>query len=66
MNDETRARARAQYFGPEMLDVIRQTMSRIDEEIRSARSMEAAEVTALLLGFAEPLREIRDRVETED
>ena len=66
MNDETRARARQQYFGPEMLDVIRQSMLRIDEEIRSARSMDAAEVTALLLGLAEPLREIRDRIEADD
>ena len=66
MNDETRARARAQYFGPEMLDAIASTVDRIEREIRSAKPMDDGEITALLLSIAEPLREIRDRVLLSD
>lgn len=65
MNDKTRARARAQYFGPEMLQVIAETVGRIEDEIRDARSMSGSEVTALLLSIAEPLRDIRNRAENE-
>ncbi len=66
MNDETRARARAQYFGPEMLNVISTTVQRIEDEIRSAKALSDSEVTALLLSLAEPLREVRDKVEIRD
>ena len=66
MNDETRARARAQYFGPEMLAVISTTVERMEEEIRAAKPMSESEVTALLLSVSAPLREILDRVEGRD
>jgi hypothetical protein len=66
MNDETRARARAQYFGPEMLNVISKTVERIENEIREAKALSDSEVTALLLSLAEPLREVRDKVEIRD
>lgn len=66
MNDETRARARAQYYGPEMLDVISATVDRIEDEIRSAKPLDDGEVTAMLLSIAEPLREIRDRLNKGD
>ena len=58
--NETRARARAQYFGPDMLEVITRAVARIEEQAAEARDMSAREVRALLLSIAAPLREIRE------
>jgi hypothetical protein len=66
MSDDVRQRARAQYFGPEMLRVIARSVSRLDEEIREARGMEVADVAALLRNIQEPLSAIHDRVTAED
>lgn len=67
MSDATRARARAQYYGPEMLGVIDATITRLETEIVSARQMSRAQVTDLLLSFLEPLIDIRNQVtETDD
>ena len=59
MSYETRARARAEYFGPEMLDVIGTVVQLIDAEIRKARDMSGAEVMALLLALRDPLAKVR-------
>ena len=66
MSDEVRQRARAQYFGPEMLQVITRAIARLDEEIREPRAMEAAELAALLRNVREPLGAIHHRVTAED
>lgn len=65
-SDETRARARAQYFGPEMHAAIREAIDLIEAEIRSARAMSASSVTALLLAIHEPLKAICDRVGAQE
>ena len=62
MNEDMRARARAQYFGPEMLRVIDQSVGQIEGEIRASRAMKSGEVMALLLTLLEPLRDIREQV----
>jgi hypothetical protein len=59
--EETRARARAQYFGPEMLEVIGRTVARLEEEIAEARAIEPDALRQLLGSILAPLREIRER-----
>lgn len=62
MNDATRARARAQHYGPEMYRVIDEVITLVEGEIVSARKLSRVQVTNLLLTILEPLSDIRDRV----
>ena len=66
MSDMTHARARAQFYGPEMLRVIEELVARLEAEIVSARPMNRAQVTDLLLSFLEPLVDVRDQVINEE
>lgn len=66
MSDDVRARARAQFYGPEMLQVIARAVARLDEEISEARAMEAGEAARLLRSLREPLAEVLERVTAED
>lgn len=66
MNDDVRARARAQHFGPEMLQVIGRAVARLDEEILEARNMKAAEIAGLLGNIREPLKAVHDRATVLD
>ena len=64
--DELQARARAQHYGPQMLGTIGEAISRIEYEIATARAMNRAEVTALLLDILAPLRELLDEIGEAD
>ena len=57
-----RARARAQYYGPEMLRVIDSTLQRLDAELASPRPLSACEAAEFLSEVMGPLKAIRDRV----
>lgn len=66
MPNGVRARARAQFYGPEMLAVIRDVVARLEREIAGARRLDAEELAALLESIREPLATMRDRATTDD
>lgn len=60
--DEKRLRARAQYFGPEMVGVIGGVIQRLDSELAAPRPLSACDAAALVSEVMDPLKTVYDRV----
>lgn len=60
--DEKRQRARAQYYGPEMIGVIGGVIQRLDAELAASRPLSACEAAALISEVMDPLKTVYDRV----
>lgn len=60
--EQKRQRARAQYYGPEMIGVIGGVIQRLDAELAAPRPLSACEAAALLSEVMDPLKTVYDRV----